>query len=133
MSAPLSDEYPEDGAAVTAGRGVDSPPPLLAYFASGAPDGRPARAVTLWSLVLLLGWAPYVCGVVNTMAIARSYSPTVIASHQSGAVLFMGMGILASVACLARFVRMRHLTGACASATVLLLQLSVAACIGLGR
>jgi len=122
---PGDESYPQDAAAGT--------PLPLDYFASHEPERRRARAVTLWSVVLLAGWGPYLCGIVNTMAIAVSYSPPVIASHLSGAILFMGLGVVASIASLVRFVQMRHLTGSCAAGTILLLQLSVAACIGLGR
>ena len=122
---PGDESYPREMAGGT--------PLPLDYFATHEPERRRVRAVTLWSVVLLAGWGPYVCGIVNTLAIANSYSPPVIASHHSGAALFMGLGIIASVAALVRFISMRHLTGSCAAGTILLLQLSVAACIGLGR
>ena len=126
---PTDDPYHDDAGPQ---KSPDAPV-LLDYFAAHEPQRRQTRTVTVWSVILLLGWAPYVCGIVNTMAIVHSASAAAIASHHSGAAIFMALGVLASVASLTKFIRLRHLTGSAAAGTVLLLQLSVAACIGLGR
>jgi hypothetical protein len=72
---------------------------------------------------------PYLCGVVNVLVAAQSYSAAVVGAHRGGAALFMGMGLILSAAALAGFVRLRHWTGAVAAALLLAAQLSVAGCL----
>jgi hypothetical protein len=108
------------------------PAPLpLEYFAPHEPDRSRVRGVTLWSLVLLASWVPYLCGVVNASAVARSYVPDVTSAHLNGTILFMGVGLLMAIACFARFVALRHAVGAIASSVVIVVQLTIATCLGL--
>lgn len=107
----------------------DDPIPLD-YFSEDAPDRRRNRSLTTWSLVLLAGWLPYVCGIVNILAVVRSYSDSIISAHVSGAALFMGAGLLASLASLIAFIRLGHGPGIAGAAAVMILQLSVSLCIG---
>jgi hypothetical protein len=102
----------------------------LDYFAVQEPDRRRARSVTLWGFCLALGWVPYLCGVVNLLVAAQSYSPAAVGSHRVGAALFMGLGLVLSAAALAGFVRLRHWTGVVAAVVLLGVQASVTACLG---
>ena len=111
----------------------DAPPVPLEYFAPHAPERSRGRGVTAWSIVLLLSWAPYLCGVVNASAVARSYVQDVTSAHRNGTILFMGIGLLMAVACLARFVSLRHAVGSIASAVVVVVQLTLATCLGLAQ
>jgi hypothetical protein len=112
-----------------------SPSPLLNldYFAANEPDRRRARKAGLYTACLLLGCVPYLCGIVNALVVAQSYSPTVAGSHRSGAALFMGLGLVLSCAALAGFFRIRQWTGVVASVLLLGLQGSVALCLGLSK
>jgi hypothetical protein len=67
--------------------------------------------------------------VVNALVVAQSYSPLARQSHNIGAVLFMGLGLVMSLAGLVGFARRRHWTGAAAALLLLLLQASLAACL----
>ena len=103
----------------------------LDYFAREAPERRSGRRVRLWSAVLIAGWAPYLCGIVDVLVVARSHHETVSAAHASGAAIFLTTGAFFSVAALAGFIRVRHGAGAVAASLVLLMQIAVGGCIGL--
>ena len=105
-------------------------PATLDYFAAHAPDRRQSRAAVACSVTLALGVVPYLCGILNALVVARTYSPEVAASHVGGAAVFMGLGILLSAVALAGFVRLRQWTGVVAAVLVLGVQVSVAACLG---
>lgn len=110
----------------------DAPPlvPLgLDYFAVNAPDRRESRATVFWTTWLALGWLPYLCGVVNALVVAQSYSPLVTRPHNIGAMAFMGVGLLMSVIALGGFARRRHWAGALSALLLLALQTAVAGCM----
>jgi hypothetical protein len=106
--------------------------PLEYYSPMTEADARPGR-LTLWSLLLLFGWLPYACGIVNASTVATSYSAAITRAHEGGAVVFMGAGIVLSAISLGGFGRSRHLWGVAAAATTLLAQVGIAACLGLAR
>jgi hypothetical protein len=103
----------------------------LEYFAAQDPDRRRTRAVILWSIVLIVGWAPFVCGVISRLAIVRSGSAETIGSHETGAILLMAAGVVASLVGLVGFVRMRHLVGSLVAGGVVGAQIVMAVCMGL--
>jgi hypothetical protein len=110
------------------------PPPFdLHYFAANEPDRRRERAVVLCSTCLALGWVPYLCGIVNALVVAQSYSPAVVGAHRGGAVLFMGLGLVLTLSGTAGFLRLRQWTGLAAGALFAVAQVAVAACLGLSR
>ena len=105
-------------------------PPALDYFAADAPDRRRARATWWWTAALALGCVPYLCGVMNALVVAQSYSPAITTSHSAGAALFMGLGLAISAVAAVGFFRIRHWTGCAAALLALGMQASVAACLG---
>jgi hypothetical protein len=112
---------------------TDSSPMPLEYYSPATEEESRPRRLTIWSILLLLGWLPYSCGIINASTVAVSYNAAITRAHEGGAVVFMGAGIMLSVISLAGFARVRHLWGITAAATVLLVQLAIAACIGLAR
>jgi hypothetical protein len=108
-------------------------PTTLEYYAVDDPARKRARTLTLWSVLLLVGWAPYVCGLVNASTLAIAYNPAIIRAHTGGAVIFMAAGVLISAVCVAGFGRARHLVGIIAAIAVLLVQVSMMLCLGLLR
>ena len=104
-------------------------PLSLEYFAANEPDRRRTRAVAALAACLALSCVPYLCGILNALVVAQSYSPVAVGSHRRAAVLFMGLGLVLSAAALAGFVRLRHWTGIVAAVLLLFLQASVAACL----
>jgi hypothetical protein len=120
----------------------DAPPPSfqpphpapLEYYSPPTPaELTRVRGLTIWSIILLLGWLPYVCGIINASTLAVSYNAAVTRAHVGGAVLFLGLGIVFSGVSLAGFARMRHAWGITVAAAVMLIQISIGACIGLAR
>ena len=105
----------------------------LHYFAAAEPDRRRGRAVIVCTTCLALGWLPYLCGVVNVLVAAQSYSPVAVGTHQRGAALFMGLGVALTLAAAAGFARLREWTGVVAGVLFAAAQLAVAACLGLAR
>jgi hypothetical protein len=109
----------------------DTPGALpLEYFSPRDPQRVHVRKVTLWSILLLLSWGPFLCGVVNASTVSQSYVEEITASHFNGAILGFAIGIILALASLAGFVRMRHWTGTAAAGIVLLMQVSIATCAG---
>jgi hypothetical protein len=108
-----------------------APAPLEYYSPPTPADQRRVRGLTAWSVVLLGGWLPYVCGIVNVATVAHSYNEAVTRAHAGGAVVFMLLGVGLSVTSLIGFARMRHVWGSIAALMVLMVQLSIGACIGL--
>ena len=109
---------------------TESPAPLE-YFAANDPARQHARGLNFWAVVLVVAWVPYLCGIVNASTVIASYSPPIIAQHRSGAMLFMGMGLVLSAASLIGFIRQRHPWGVASAALVILVQLTLTACAGL--
>ena len=122
----MTDPTDHDGARVPA-----EAPPALDYFAADAPDRRRSRATWLWTAALVLGCVPYLCGVMNALVVAQSYSPAITTAHSGGAALFMGLGLALSAVAAAGFFQIRHVTGCVAALLVLGMQASVAACLGI--
>ena len=108
----------------------NGPPVGLDYFAAHEPDRRRTRAVWFWSVSLAAGWVPYLCGIVNALVVAQSYSPALTRSHNVGAVLFMGFGLVVSAIALAGFIRWRPWPGVIAAVALLGAQASIAGCLG---
>jgi hypothetical protein len=113
-----------------------SPPPVhhpspLEYYAANAPQRERVAGLNLWAIVLFLAWVPYLCGIVNASTVVTSYSPEIIASHTSGAMLFMGAGLALSITSLVGFIRQHYLGGMLAAGLVILVQCMVATCLGL--
>ena len=104
---------------------------LLEYFAANEPGRVRAQGLNFWAVVLVVAWVPYLCGIVNASTVMASYSPPIIAQHRSGALLFMGLGLLLAAASLIGFLRQRHAWGVGAAALVILVQLTLTACAGL--
>lgn len=104
----------------------------LEYFAPADPS-LPGSGwwVTIWSVVLLAGWLPFVCGIVSASARAIISTPSIIAAHTNGALLMMGLGMCLSIVGLVGFSRLRHNAGVMAGLIVLLLQISIAICAGM--
>jgi hypothetical protein len=103
----------------------------LEYFGPRDPNDQRARAVTIYSMMLLGSWLPYLCGVVNASTLTILYTPPIIRAHQNGAILFMGLGMVVSMAGLIGFIRLRHIPGIGSAATVLAVQVIMAVCAGL--
>ena len=103
----------------------------LEYFAATEPDRIRARRVLTCSLLLVAGWVPYVCRIVNAVVAAQSYSQAVTRSHTGGSIVFMGAGLLVSAVAIVGFIRLRHGVGVAAGALVLCVQVSVCLCLGL--
>ena len=103
----------------------------LEYFAAQDPDRLRARAVTGWWILLALAWAPFACGVISRLAIVRSGSPATIGAHETGSVLLMAAGLVASLVSLIGFMRIRHAVGAFVAGGVVVAQIVMAVCMGL--
>jgi hypothetical protein len=110
-----------------------NPAPLEYYSPPTPAELTRVRGLTVWSIILLLGWLPYVCGIINASTLAVSYNADIARAHAGGAVLFLGLGIVFSGVSLAGFARMRHAWGIAVAAAVMLIQISIGACIGLAR
>jgi hypothetical protein len=106
-------------------------PATLDYFAPRAPDRVDSRGLTTSAVLLLLSWLPYLCGVVNASTSTTSYVPTITSAHVNASVLFLGIGLLVAVVSLFRFVAARYYFGAAIAGGVVLMQVTVAGCIGL--
>ena len=64
-TAPLNTEsFPPHPSPLPSGEREQGVQPLD-YFAAQEPARVVARGVVTWSIVLLLSWAPYLCGIVN--------------------------------------------------------------------
>jgi hypothetical protein len=107
------------------------PAPPLEYFAANEPRRVRAHGLNVWAVVLVVAWAPFVCGIVNASTVMASYSPRIIATHRNGALLFMGAGIVLACASLLGFIRQRHAWGVAAAGLVILVQLTLTTCAGL--
>ena len=106
-------------------------PPPLEYYAANEPRHVRAHGLNVWAVVLVIAWAPFVCGIVNASTVMASYSPRIIATHRNGALLFMGAGVALSCASLFGFLRQRHAWGVAAAGIVILVQLTLTTCAGL--
>jgi hypothetical protein len=122
---PIDSDSPHAGA----------PPPQtplgLDYFAPHKAHRRLSRSVEFGVGLIIVGWLPFACGIINVMVAGNSYSPAVIGSHKTGAVLFLALGVATSAAGLFRLISLRHVPGMFFGAIVLAVQLSVASCLGI--
>src|SRR2546421_8307468 len=109
---------------------ADARPATLDYFSPHEPQRRRSGGVATWSMVLLLSWGPYLCGVVNASTVARSYVPDITRSAINATVIGFIIGLTLSGASFLWFARQRHLAGAIAAAGVFAIQISVALCLG---
>jgi hypothetical protein len=105
-------------------------PIRLDYFAAQDPDRRRTRAMIVFSVLLIAGWAPFACGVISRLAIVRSGSAETIGSHETGAILLMAAGVVASLVALVGFARMRHLVASLVAVGVVGVQIVMAMCMG---
>jgi len=103
----------------------------LDYFAPRDPQRVVSRGLTTSSVLLLLSWGPYLCGVVNAAASANSYVPTITSAHVNASFLFLGIGMVIAVISLMRFITARHYFGVAVAGGVVLMQITIAGCIGL--
>src|SRR5439155_12577577 len=104
------------------------PTPLgLDYFAPAEPAQRPYRTPAVGVGIVILGFAPFACGVINVMVASHSYSPTITGAHRGGAVAFFAAGILLSLLGLLRLATLRHGAGVLFALLVLLVELSIVA------
>ena len=110
---------------------VASRPAPLDYFAAREPHRVAERGQVVSSVLLLLSWGPYLCGVVNAAASAKSYVPEVTSVHVNASVLFLGLGLIVATVSLVRFVAARQYVGAGVAVGVLLMQITFAGCMGL--
>lgn len=111
----------------------DSPPPQtplgLDYFAPHKSRQRPSRAVEIGVAVVIVGWLPFACGIINLLVAGNSYSPIIAGSHRGGAVAFFAASILASAFGLLRLATVRHGAGVLFAVVVLAIQLSIVTCL----
>jgi len=110
---------------------TDDRQPTLDYFSPHEPQRKLARGVVTWSMVLLLSWGPYLCGIVNASTVARAYVPEIKLAHLHATVIGFIVGLTLSGGSFLWFAWQKHLAGAIAAAGVFLIQLSVALCLGL--
>ena len=111
--------------------GPRPPPPPLDYFAAREPQRVAERGLVTSSVLLLFSWGPYLCGVVNAAASAKSYVPAITSAHVNGSVLFLGIGLVIAMVSLVRFAYARHWAGAAIAGGVVLMQVTIAGCLGL--
>lgn len=102
----------------------------LDYFSPHKTRERPSRGVGIGVGVVIAGWLPFACGIINLLVAGNSYSPTITGSHRGGAVAFFAAGILASGFGLLRLATLRHSAGVLFAVVVLAIQLSTVACLG---
>src|SRR4029077_7406440 len=110
------------------------PPAMLEYQSPEAdqPSLARRRAVAIWSGILVAGWLPFTCGVVNALVAAQQYySPTIVAAHFPASLVFMALGALVSTLCIVGFMRLHHTIGALSAGLVLAAQVTMAVCLGL--
>ena len=110
-----------------------SPPqtPLgLDYFAPPTSARRLSKGVEAGVAIALLGWIPFVCGMINLRVASYSYSPAVSGSHLGGAVLFLTAGVIVSCVGLVRLASLKHAGGVFFAITVVASQVGMAGCSG---
>jgi hypothetical protein len=112
-----------------AARDDPSPARPLDYFAAHAPDAPTKPGLTIGWLVLALGWVPFICGIVNSQATARSGMPGVIAAHRNAAVLFSGLGVLVMIGGAVLFARSRDGLGFIVSIISVVVATGLATCL----
>ena len=102
----------------------------LDYFAAHAPDAPkgPPRLSAGWVL-LALGWVPFICGVVNSVATVRSGMQEVIDAHENAAILFSALGILTIIVSIVLFVRSHDGLGFVAALISAVLASGMAGCM----
>ena len=129
-TAPLNTEsFPPHPSPLPSGEREQGVQPLD-YFAAQEPARVVARGVVTWSIVLLLSWAPYLCGIVNASTVAQSYVPEITRAHFNATIVGLTIGLVLSVASLVWFLRAKHVAGTIAAGGVVLIQLCVAICLG---
>ena len=129
----MSDIDAEDGNERPA---PEAPAPVpLDYFAFYSPRETPGRARAMfWSWAALLGGlAPFACGTVSLRAVHDWTAQPILTGHIIGGALFMALGMLAALASLIAFLRLREWTAALFAGGTLVLQAAVGACAAFGR
>ena len=102
----------------------------LDYFSPQKTPRPFATGVEFGVAVVLLGWVPFACGVINLLVADRTWSAAVAGSHRGGAVAFFGAGVLISVIGLLRLASLKHLGGVLFALAVVAVQLVMAGCLG---
>src|SRR4051812_28144965 len=90
-------------------------PVTLDYFAPHEPQRRKSRGVVIWSVVLLVSWGPYLCGIVNASTVSRAYVPEIKSAHLHATVIGFVVALTLSGGSLLWFARKRHLPGTIAA------------------
>ena len=103
----------------------------LDYFAAGEPERIASRGMAISTILLLVSWIPYVCGVVNAAAVAQSYVPAITSVHLRTSVLLLALGLALSITSLVRFTHARQYPGAISAGIVVVAQAMLAGCLGL--
>jgi hypothetical protein len=101
----------------------------LDYFSANAPDRHRMASVTRGWVLLMFGILPSACGVINSQATLRSGSPSIIQAHANAALLFVALGLLATIISLLAFWKVRDWIGLAASLLALLAQTGLAFCL----
>ena len=104
----------------------------LEYFAANEPGRARLQGLSFWGIVLALGWAPYVCGVINASTALSSYSKPIIVPHAYGAMVFMAAGLCFSIASLVAFIAKRSAWGIVSAISVMFVQVTIATCLAFG-
>jgi hypothetical protein len=102
----------------------------LDYVSRDAIPRRLSSGVQFAVAVVLLGWVPYACGVINLLVAGQSYSPAITGSHRGGAVLFFAAGLLISSIGLLRLASLKHGAGVLFAGAVVAVQLAMVGCLG---
>jgi hypothetical protein len=110
------------------------PPPQtplgLDYLAPGTAPRRLSTGVEFGVAVVILGWVPFACGVINLLVAGHSYSPTIAGSHRGGAVLFFSAGVVISFIGLLRLLSLKHWPAVLFAFAVVAVQLGIVGCLG---
>ena len=102
----------------------------LEYFSPQKTPRRPSSGVESGVAIVLLGWLPFACGLINLLVAGHSYSPTITGSHRGGAVLFFTAGVIISLVGLVRLASLKHAGGVFFAVAVVAVQLGMAGCLG---
>jgi hypothetical protein len=120
----------EDGGGASSADGIPSRTPLgLEYFGPPKEERRLLQSAELGAGLVVVGWVPFACGIVNVMVANNTYSAAVAGSHKGGAVLFLAAGIGASAVGLWRLAVLKHTAGLLLAVVVVLVQLLIASCL----
>ena len=113
-------------------RNRESQPPLALDYERRELDPVRRRRIRISGILLVVGWAPYLCGVLNALVVRRyPFSQDVVDSHSTSSLIFMAGGIALSAIALFSLIRMRYVTGTLLAASALVAQISIALCLSL--